>query len=59
MTAPEFRLALRECGLTQREFARRAGLRASSVNRYATGERPVPGWVDWVLALLAERRTAP
>lgn len=54
MTAPEFRLALAELHMTQREFARRAGLLASSVNRYAQGDRPVPGWVDWVVELLRQ-----
>lgn len=56
MTAPEFKSALRELGLTQAEFSRRSGVAISTVNRWATGELPVPGWAAWVVRLLRERR---
>jgi transcriptional regulator with XRE-family HTH domain len=51
MTPQEFRDTIRELGLSQRALARHLGLNKSTVNRWATGETPVPQYaVAWIEA---------
>lgn len=56
MTHTEFRTALRRLGISQRRFADRIGVGHDTVNRWATGKRPVTPCAAYVLTLLAERR---
>jgi uncharacterized protein YfdQ (DUF2303 family) len=51
MTAIEFRDALKTLGMSQRFFALNSRSAISTVNRWAQGTQPIPGWVDWVIAL--------
>jgi transcriptional regulator with XRE-family HTH domain len=55
MTGTELQAALREVGLSQRQFAALSGVAISTVNRWAKDKQPIPQWVAWVLTLL--RRT--
>ena len=43
-------------GLTQAELARMTGIGLVSVNRWATGRRPVPAWLWSYLRLVGEAR---
>jgi predicted transcriptional regulator len=55
-TPDELRALLKARGLTQREFAERAGLARSTVSRWATGAlSPIPCWVGWLLTVLPEK----
>jgi DNA-binding transcriptional regulator YdaS (Cro superfamily) len=54
MTAIEFRTALERLGIPQRWLAERLGVDKGTVNRWALGERPVPPYVPYVLALLEQ-----
>ena len=56
MTAPELRAALKSLNLSQRSLAERLGVEPATVNRWATGNVPVPQYAVYVLGLLAERR---
>lgn len=42
MTGIEFKEAIKNLGLTQREFARETGMSMSAVNEWATGRAKVP-----------------
>jgi transcriptional regulator with XRE-family HTH domain len=53
MTAPEFRAALKSLHLSQRSLAERLGVHKGTVNRWVTGELPVPQYAAYVLSLLA------
>ncbi len=55
MTAAEFRAALKALALRQAALADRLDVALSTVSRWATGDAPVPGYVAYVLQLLAER----
>jgi len=55
MTPAEFRDALKTLGMSQRFFALKSGTAISTVNRWAQGTQPIPGWVNWVIDLLKER----
>ena len=52
MKPDDFRAALARAGISQRAFAARSGVAVSTVNRWAQGTQPIPGWVAWVLELL-------
>jgi transcriptional regulator with XRE-family HTH domain len=54
MTANEFRDALKALGMTQRSFAERLGLAATTVNRWALGTLPVPQYAVAFLQVAAE-----
>jgi DNA-binding transcriptional regulator YiaG len=56
MTAQEFRDELKECGLSQTDFAHRLDIAVSTVNRWASGELPVPGYAQAYLRLLRRNR---
>ena len=51
MTPLEFRDALRGLGLSQKDLALRLGLALSTVNRWAKGKAPVPGYARAYLAI--------
>ena len=52
MTGSEFRAALQELDLSQRQFALKSGSAVSTVNRWCAGTQPIPGWVTWVIRML-------
>jgi DNA-binding transcriptional regulator YiaG len=52
MTSKELRAALRALGLQQRQLADRLDVTKRSVNRWATGDLPVPGYAEAYLKLL-------
>lgn len=56
MTPEQFSAALKAVGLTQTEFAKRADMSRENVNRWANGSIPIPGWVDWLMEMLQEKR---
>jgi transcriptional regulator with XRE-family HTH domain len=57
ISSNEFRALLKARGLTQKEFAERAGLARSTVSRWATGTwSPIPRWVGWLLTVLPEKQ---
>jgi transcriptional regulator with XRE-family HTH domain len=53
MTATELRAALKSLHLSQRSLAERLGVHKGTVNRWVTGELPVPQYAAYVLSLLA------
>lgn len=55
MTSGEFRAAMTALRLSQTWLADRLGVNVTTVNRWATGKRPVPGSVAFALELLAEK----
>jgi DNA-binding transcriptional regulator YiaG len=57
MTAATFRATLKKLGLTQAEFARRLRVSTTAVQYWANGQRPVPGYAEAYLELLAEKRS--
>lgn len=57
MTPEEFRAALKDLGMSQIFLALNAKMSPTTVNRWATGLQPIPGWVPWVFRLLEESRT--
>lgn len=54
MTPEEFRAALKDLGMRQNFLARAAGISPTTVNRWAKGTQPIPGWVEWVIELSRE-----
>jgi len=52
MTGREFRRALRSNGISQLDLSKALGVAHSTVNRWATGDLPVPGYIDFILSLL-------
>jgi hypothetical protein len=48
MDGAAFLAGLDELGLSQNEFARRAGITRSTVNRWANNERPIGPWVPYL-----------
>jgi DNA-binding transcriptional regulator YiaG len=52
MTSKELRAALRALGLQQRQPADQLDVTKRSVNRWATGDLPVPGYAEAYLKLL-------
>lgn len=58
MTADEFRAELKELGIKQRWLANTLGVSANTVNRWATGEIPVPAYATAYLGLLRRVREA-
>jgi DNA-binding transcriptional regulator YdaS (Cro superfamily) len=61
MKASDFRAALDELAIPQRQFAQRAGVTPEAVNRWCSGKNAVPQWAAWIVTLLraptAERAT--
>ena len=55
MTPAEFREALKTLGMSQRFFAANSRTAISTVNRWAQGTQPIPGWVEWIIDLLKKR----
>ena len=51
MTPDEFRAALKALGLRQKWLAERLGVATTTVNRWATGELPVPRYAVAYLGL--------
>lgn len=49
MTGDEFKRRLADHGLTQAQAADKLGVGLRTVARWATGETPVPLWVDRLL----------
>jgi transcriptional regulator with XRE-family HTH domain len=58
MTNLEFRSTLKSLGIRQRWLAERLGMAPQTINRWATGELPVPPYVPFVLELLREQQRA-
>ena len=54
LTADAFTAALAELGWKQTDFARKTGLSLSAVNRWATGQTPVPLWAGAYLGAMLD-----
>lgn len=54
MTPEQFAAALAELGWKQSDFARRTGMSAAAVSRWANGDPPIPLWVGEYLGALRE-----
>lgn len=54
MTASEFRATLAALEIGQSWLADQLGVETSTVNRWATGKRPVPGYAGFALELLQQ-----
>lgn len=59
MDHTEFRAALKSLGIRQNWLAERVGMKPQVVNRWATGEVPVPPWMPFLIQLLRDSRIAP
>ena len=55
MTGPEFKLALRGLGVTQRVFAAATGINVHTINRWAVGALPVPRYAEYIVELLQDQ----
>lgn len=58
MTALQFRAALSRLGVSQLEIARRLGLGARTVRRYAAGDAEIPEPTAILLRLLASGKVS-
>lgn len=54
-SAAEFRAALKSVGLRQRDLARQLGVAVTTVNRWATGRQPVPGYAVAFLSVSGKK----
>jgi transcriptional regulator with XRE-family HTH domain len=54
MTPAEFRLTLKDLGISQRDLTERLGLAASTVNRWAMGQASVPQYAAAYLSAIAD-----
>jgi DNA-binding transcriptional regulator YiaG len=54
MTAAEFRTALANLHLTQRDYAARIRTNERTVRRWAAGDQVIPGWAVVILEFMAE-----
>jgi len=54
MNATEFRDALRKLGVSQTRFARSVNMDVTTINRWATGLRTMPGIADAYIRLLVK-----
>ena len=54
MTARQFKMRLKQAGISQRKFALWLGFDVVSVNRWARGRREVPRYVAVLADLLAD-----
>mgnify|MGYP001084206840 CR=1 FL=1 len=54
LTPEQFNAALLALGWKQSDFARRTGLSAGAVNRWATGQAPSPLWAAEYLGALLD-----
>jgi len=59
MTSSEFRAALAALGLSQQAFGRACRVAPRTVQRWALGERDIPGTVEAILGMLAARAVTP
>lgn len=58
MTPNDLRAALKSQGLTQAALAREVSTTTQTVQRWAQGQRPIPGWVSVLLKYRATLRDA-
>ena len=58
MSGTDLRIALWMLGLSQKDFAAKAGIRPESVSRYIRGHAPVPRLVEMAVTSLKNTEAA-